>query len=124
MKKLIALLAITCICLASCSDTFDSGGLKNFDFSDVDTDNLQGIREISEFDFPNLTVFTGVLNDCFWIGVFDSQSGSLKCQYTDEDHPTSYYAGYGEECKYDVGVLSGFYFEKNKAVLIEQYPDP
>lgn len=129
MKRLLLLLTVCCVSLASCSDKSEysdipnvPSNLKRFDFSEVDTDNLQGIRENPEFDLSDLTLLTGVLNDCLWVGVFDTESGSLKCQYTDVDHPTSYFE-YGEEYKYGVGVLNGVYFEKNKAVFVIQYSD-
>ena len=49
MKKLIALLAVACVSLASCSDTSDADNLndikKKFDFSDVDIKNIQGLHD-------------------------------------------------------------------------------
>lgn len=125
MKRFLLLLAA--VGLVSCTETLDEGGpneiQKRFDFSEVDMDNLQGIREERNFNMPGLTVFTGTSNDCVWIGVFDSESGSLKCQYTDEDHPTSYYA-YGEEYKYGIGQVVGIYLENKKIVLVIRYSDP
>lgn len=126
MKKLIALLAVVCMSLVSCSETLDEDGLngiqKKFDFSDVDIENIQGLQEEEKFSTPESTVFTGTIDDCAWIGVFDSESGSLKCQYTDEDHPVSYFA-YGEEYKYEVGEVLDAYFESNKLLLMIKYAD-
>ena len=126
MKRLLLLLAIACVGLASCSETLSAEDKKleeiqkKFDFSEVDIENIQDIREETNFSTSDLTVFTGTIDDCAWIGVFDSQSGSLKCQYTDVDHPTSYFA-YGEEYKYNVAQILGVYFGGNKIVMVIQY---
>lgn len=129
MKRLFLLFAISCVGLASCSDSAtldvnDPDGLKKrFDFSEVDTDNIQSIREENNFNIPDVTVLTGVLNDCLWVGLFDTESGSLKCQYTDEDHPISYFA-YGEEYKYGIGQVLDAYFDNNKLLIVIKYAYP
>lgn len=129
MKKLIALLAVACVGFTSCSETLSAEDKrmeeiqKKFDFSDVDIENIQGLREEDKFSTSDLTVFTGTIDDCAWIGVFDSESGSLKCQYTDVDHPTSYFA-YGEEYKYGIGKIVSMYLENNHIVFVIRYADP
>ena len=128
MKKFLLLFtAAACVGLASCSETLSAEDKKleeiqkKFDFSEVDIENIQDIREETKFSTSDLTVFTGTIDDCAWIGVFDSQSGSLKCQYTDVDHPTSYFA-YGEEYEYRAGSVLGIYFEGNDIAIAIQYP--
>ncbi|MDE6069391.1 MAG: hypothetical protein K2F92_00715 [Alistipes sp.] len=127
MKKLLLLLVIACVSLASCTETLDLNNpndiKKKFDFSEVDIENIQGLQEEEKFSTPESTVFTGTIDDCAWIGVFDSQSGSLQCQYTDVDHPTSYFA-YGEEYRYGVGAVLDAYFERNKLIIVIKYTDP
>ena len=126
MKKLLLLLVIACVSLASCTETLDLNNpndiKKKFDFSEVDIENIQGLQEEEKFSTPESTVFTGTIDDCAWIGVFDSQSGSLKCQYTDKDHPTSYFA-YGEEYKYGVGEVLDAYCQNNKLLFVMRYAD-
>lgn len=128
MKRLLLLLAVACVGLTSCSETLSAEDKKleeiqkKFDFSEVDIENIQDIREETKFSTSDLTVFTGTIDDCAWIGVFDSQSGSLKCQYTDVDHPTSYFA-YGEEYKYGVGEVLDAYFQNNKLLIVMRYAD-
>lgn len=134
MKRLLLLLAVACVGFVSCSETLNTDNpnegpsqleelQKRFDFSEVDTDNLRDIHEESRFNTDDLTVITGVSNDdCLWLGVFDSQSGSLKCQYTDEDHPAPYFA-YGEEHKYEVGKIIGAYLDNDKLVVVIQYAE-
>ena len=122
------MLAVACVGFASCSDTLTEEEKKleeiqkKFDFSNVDIENIQGLREEEKFSTPESTVFTGTIDDCAWIGVFDSQSGSLQCQYTDKDHPTSYFA-YGEECKYEVGDVLSAYFENNQLIVVMRYAE-
>lgn len=130
MKKLIALMLLTVgMNFMSCSknETLDLNNpndiKKKFDFSEVDTSNLQGIHIEDRFNLPELTVVSGALGDCLWVGLFDTESGSLKCQYTDVDHPTSYFA-YGEEYKYGVGYICQIYFENNHVVFVIRYSDP
>lgn len=128
MKKLLLLLSVTCLGFASCSETLDAEEKKleeikkKFDFSEVDVENIQGLQEEEKFSTPESTVFTGTIDDCAWIGVFDNQSGSLHCQYTDEDHPTSYFA-YGEEHKYEVGEVLGAYFKDSQLIFVIQYAE-
>lgn len=145
MKRFLLLLAA--VGLVSCSETLDAGGpnevpsqleelQKRFDFSEVDMEGLE-ISEIHEYkddDFyssdsfeyqhSDLAVVIGKTNDCFWLGLFDRESGKLKYQYTDVDHPTSYsYSAYGVEYKYEykIGEIFGIYFERDNVVLAIQY---
>ena len=128
MKRLFLLLAAACIGLTSCSETLSAEDQKleeikkKFDFSDVDIESIQGLQEETKFSTSDLTVFTGTIDDCAWVGVFDSQSGSLQCQYTDVDHPVSYSA-YGEEHKYKVGDVLSTYFENKQLTVVMRYAE-
>ncbi len=144
MKRLLLLLAVACVGLASCSENlFDDLDKipvqleelqKRFDFSEVDTEGLQ-VTEILEFDsdseinphssvfedvYPDLVAIIGNINNCVWLGLFDRESGKLKYQYTDFDHPISYSA-YGVEYDYEAGNILGIHFENNYGAIAIQY---
>ena len=126
MKRFLLLFtAAACVGLASCSETLSEDGeskeessslleelQKRFDFSGIDTEGLE-IKKIYEAQYneygrplsdvlafeythPDLAVVVGEINKCLWLGLFDRESGELKYQYTDIEHPVSYSA-YGEE---------------------------
>lgn len=146
MKRFLLLLAA--VGLVSCTETLDEGGpneipsqleqlQKRFDFSEVDTEGLEikktyeaqyneSGRPLSdalafEYAHPDLAVVVGEINKCLWLGLFDRESGQLKYQYTDIEHPVSYSA-YGVEYEYGVGKIFGIYFENEEIVFLIQYP--
>lgn len=119
---------------------------KRFDFSEVNTEGLK-IKKVYEatndenigdnpydiayrnvvfeYTHSDLAVAVGEINDCLWLGLFDRESGKLKYQYTDLEHPTSYsYYQYGIKYEYEyngVGEIYGIYFEDDDIVLAIQY---
>ena len=142
MKKFLLLFtAAACVGLASCSETLSEEDKqleeiqKKFDFSEVNTEGLE-ISEIHEFngDFSSISPYSaifeevytdlvaviGEIDNCRWLGLFDRESGELKYQYTDSDHPKSYSA-YGVEYKYEVGDIVGIHFENNCGAIAVQY---
>ena len=148
MKKFLLLFtAAACVGLASCSETLSEEDKqleeiqKKFDFSEVNTEGLEiktvyGFQDhngpiignsltggVNPFIYshPDLVAVIGEINKCLWLGLFDRESGKLKYQYMDIEHPISYSA-YGVEYEYGVGRVLGIYFEGNDIAIAIQYP--
>lgn len=148
MKKCLLLFtAAACVGLASCSETLSEEDKqleeiqKKFDFSEVNTEGLEiktvyGFQDhngpiignsltggVNPFIYshPDLVAVIGEINKCLWLGLFDRESGKLKYQYMDIEHPISYSA-YGVEYEYGVGSVLGIYFEGNDIAIAIQYP--
>lgn len=141
MKRLL-LLMVACVSFASCSDSATLNSefptlleelQKQFDFSEVNTEGLE-IKKVYEFQdnedngmaytfvstHPDLAVVVGEIDKCLWLGLFNKESGKIKYQYTDIEHPISYSA-YGIEYEYGVGNVCGIHFEDNCGAIAIQY---
>ncbi|MCM1216504.1 MAG: hypothetical protein NC548_18515 [Lachnospiraceae bacterium] len=107
---------------------------QRFDFSEVETEGLE-IKKVYETDEPDqfdiysfqgahldLSVVIGEINNSIWLGIFDRESGKLKYQYIDVEHPISYSA-YGIEYTYDIGDVVGMYYEENGIAIAIIYPE-
>lgn len=146
MKKLFLLLTVVCAatftgCDADAASNSDGTPSqleelqKRFDFSEVDIEGLQ-ISEMHEFNgnFSSISPYSAIFEEVYtdlvaiigkfdnyrWLGLFDRESGKLKYQYTDFDHPKSYFA-YGIEYKYELGDIVGIHFEDNCGAIAIRY---